>query len=400
MKYFQYYSPTEIHFGEGAEKAIPELVRKHGGSRVMVVYGGSSAKKSGLIDRILKGLEDAGIPARAEGGVVPNPLLSTLRRMIRAAAEFRPDFLIAAGGGSVIDTTKALSVAALHPDKDIWDFWLQKEKVDKCLPIGAVLTISAAGSETSNSAVITNDEVTPPTKRGLNSDLYRCKFAIMDPCLTMTLPVWQVGAGVADIFMHTSERYFAAILGNHLTDEIAEGLFRDIIKWGPVGVKDSHNYEAMSEIMWCGSVSHIGLTGLGSKGETPRDGDWSCHQLGMAISALYDSTHGATLTAVWGSWARYVMDTNLPRFASFARKVYGINLEDDRAAANAGIACTEQFFRSLGMPLSISELLGHEVTDEELLALTQECSYGRGRKIGSFKSLDWDDMLAIYQAAR
>ena len=297
MEKFVYYAPTEIVFGRDTENRTAELVKKYGGTRVFVIYGGHSAVKSGLIGRIEENLKEAGIPMLAMGGVVPNPLISTAREMVKAALDFGADFILGVGGGSVMDTAKGVAHAVASPEHDIWDFWTGT-KVEKSLPIGAVLTISAAGSETSNSAVLTNDLKVPPTKRGINNNFNRCKFAIMNPELTMTLPKYQIGAGAADIFMHTSERYFAAILGNHLTDEMAEGLFRDIILYGPKGVEDPQDYEAMSEIMWCGSVSHVGLTGIGAQGDTPREGDWACHQLGMAISALYDSTHGATLTAV------------------------------------------------------------------------------------------------------
>ena len=400
MKKFVYYAPTEIVFGQGEEGRIAELVKKYGGSRVFVIYGGRSAVKSGLIDRVKKNLEDAGIAAEAMGGVVPNPLLSTARKMVAAALAFGADFILAVGGGSVIDTAKGVAHAVAAPGTDVWDFWSRKAPVEKSLPIGAVLTISAAGSETSDSAVITKDDQEPFTKRGLSTPFNRCRFAIMDPALTMTLPKWQIGAGAADIFMHTSERYFAKILGNHLTDEIAEGLMRDIIRFGPKGVADPQDYEAMSEIMWCGSVSHVGLTGLGAKGDTPRDGDWSCHQLGMALSAVYDSTHGATLTAVWGTWARYVKDENIARFAQFARRVHGVTEQDDAAAAEEGIVRTEAFFRSLGMPLTVTELIGHRPTDEELKTVTDECSYGNTRHIGSFKDLAYEDMYRIYELAR
>ena len=250
----------------------------------------------------------------------------------------------------------------------------------------------------SDSSVITKEEGL--VKRGYSSDYCRPRFAIMNPELTMTLPLYQIGAGAADIFMHTSERYFAAILGNHLTDEIAEGLFRDIIKYGPRGVADPKDYEAMSEIMWCGSVSHVGLTGIGAQGDTAREGDWSCHQLGMAISALYDSTHGATLTAVWAAWSRYVKAANVARFAQFARKVYGVAETDDEKAAEEGILRTNAFFRSLGMPLSLTDLLGHEPTDEEIEKTAWECTFGRKRTIGAFKVLGYDDIVAIYKACR
>ena len=222
----------------------------------------------------------------------------------------------------------------------------------------------------------------------------------MDPELTFSLPKYQIGAGAADIFMHTSERYFTNILGNHLTDELAEGLFRDIIKFGPKAVKNPTDYEAMSEVMWCGSVSHVGLTGLGSKGDTPRDGDWSCHQLGMAISALFDSTHGATLSAIWASWANYVKNENIERFANFARKVYGVVEADDKKAADIGIEKTVEFFKSVGMPVSLHELLNREVSEKDCEDLAINCSYKKSRSIGSFKSLDYNDMYNIYMAAR
>ena len=399
MKKFVYYSPTEIVFGPDTELRSAKLVRKHGGSRVLVIYGGQSAKKSGLLDRVVGCLTSDGIETLALGGVVPNPLVSTAREMAQEGIRFGADFILGIGGGSVLDTAKAVAHAVANPDHDLWDFWTGT-RVTKSLPVGAILTISAAGSETSNSSVLTNDLKDPPTKRGITTDFNRCRFAIMNPELTMTLPVYQIGAGAADIFMHTSERYFTDVLGNHLTDEIAEGLFRDIILYGPRGVQAPRDYEAMSEIMWCGSVSHVGLTGIGAKGDTAREGDWACHQLGMAISALYNSTHGATLTAVWAAWSHYVKNANIARFAQFARKVYGISAPDDGEAAEEGIRRTNMFFRSLGMPLSLTELLGHEPTDDEIEKMATECTYDRTRTIGSFRVLDYEDIRAIYKACR
>ncbi len=400
MRKFTYQSPTEIVFGRETELQVGELAKKYGGSKVLVVYGGHSAEKSGLLDRVKKTLGEAGLEYLALGGVVANPLVSTAQKMADEGKEFGADFVLAVGGGSVIDTAKGVAHSIAAGGAPVWDFWTKKTAVTASLPIGAVLTISAAGSETSDSAVLTNDLLENPTKRGLTTPFNRCVFAVMNPDLTMTLPKWQIGAGAADIFMHTSERYFTPLQGNHLTDEIAEGLFRDIIAWGPVGVAEPDNYEAMSEIMWCGSVSHIGLTGLGAKGDTPRDGDWSCHQLGMAISALYDSTHGATLTAVWAAWLRYVRDTDLSRAAQFARKVYGITEADDLKASEEGIERTNAFFKSLGMPLSLTELLGHTPDDEEIERIAFECTYERTRNIGSFKVLDYDDIVAIYKNCR
>ena len=400
MLKFNYYSPTRIVFGAGTVNEIGTLIRDFKVKKVAVVFGGNSAKKSGLLDIVEDRLKSEGIDVILLGGVVPNPLLSKAKEMTREAVKFGAEFVLAVGGGSVIDTAKFVAIGVASPDTDIEEFFFQRKKVEKSLPIGTVLTIAAAGSETSDSAVLTDDVTGTHIKKGITTDYNRCKFAIMDPELTYTLPKYQIGAGVADIFMHTSERYFTDILGNHLTDEMAEGLFRDIIKFGPIGVKSPTDYEAMSEIMWCGSVSHIGLTGLGAKGDTPRDGDWSCHQLGMAISALFDSTHGATLSAIWASWANYVKDANIQRFAEFARKVYKTGEADDEKCANKGIEKTVEFFESVGMPVNLHDLLNREVSEKDCKELAINCSYKKSRSIGSFKSLSYDDMYNIYMAAR
>lgn len=400
MLKFNYYSPTRIVFGAGTVNEIGTLIRDFKVKKVAVVFGGNSAKKSGLLDIVEDRLKSEGMDVILLGGVVPNPLLSKAKEMTKEAVKFGAEFVLAVGGGSVIDTAKFVAIGVASPDTDIEEFFFQRKKVEKSLPIGTVLTIAAAGSETSDSAVLTDDVTGTHIKKGITTDYNRCKFAIMDPELTYTLPKYQIGAGVADIFMHTSERYFTDILGNHLTDEMAEGLFRDIIKFGPIGVKSPTDYEAMSEIMWCGSVSHIGLTGLGAKGDTPRDGDWSCHQLGMAISALFDSTHGATLSAIWASWANYVKDANIQRFAEFARKVYKTDEADDEKCANKGIEKTVEFFESVGMPVNLHDLLNREVSEKDCEELAINCSYKKSRSIGSFKSLSYDDMYNIYMAAR
>ena len=400
MLKFNYYSPTRIVFGAGTVNEIGTLIREFKVRKVAVVFGGNSAKKSGLLDIVEDRLKSEDMDVILLGGVVPNPLLSKAKEMTKEAVKFGAEFVLAVGGGSVIDTAKFVAIGVASPDTDIEEFFFQRKKVEKSLPIGTVLTIAAAGSETSDSAVLTDDVTGTHIKKGITTDYNRCKFAIMDPELTYTLPKYQIGAGVADIFMHTSERYFTDILGNHLTDEMAEGLFRDIIKFGPIGVKSPTDYEAMSEIMWCGSVSHIGLTGLGAKGDTPRDGDWSCHQLGMAISALFDSTHGATLSAIWASWANYVKDANIQRFAEFTRKVYKTDEADDERAANKGIEKTVEFFESVGMPVNLHDLLNREVSEKDCEELAINCSYKKSRSIGSFKSLSYDDMYNIYMAAR
>ena len=319
MQKFVYYAPTEIVFGKDAELKTAELVKKHGGSRVLVIYGGKSAVKSGLIDRVMKALEEGGIEAKATGGVVPNPLVSTARRMTGEAREFGADFILAVGGGSVIDTAKGVAHAAGKPGTDVWDFWIGKEKPTSSLPIGAVLTISAAGSETSNSAVLTLDDQKPFTKRGLNCDANRCRFAIMNPELTMTLPDYQTCAGCSDILMHTMERYFTNGSKLEITDALAEGLLRTVMQFAAVLHKDPLNYQARAEIMWAGSLSHNGLTGCGNDGN-----DFASHRLEHELGALYGVTHGAGLTAVWPSWARYVYKNCLPRFVKFAVNVMGV----------------------------------------------------------------------------
>ena len=356
MQKFNYYSPTRIVFGAGTRNDIGSLIKEFGVKKVAVIF---------------------------VGGVVPNPLLSKAKEMTKESVKFGAEFVLAVGGGSVIDTAKFVAIGVANPDTDIEEFFFQRKKVERSLPTGSILTIAAAGSETSDSAVLTDDVTGSCIKKGINTDFNRCRFAIMDPELTYSLPKYQIGAGAADIFMHTSERYFTNILGNHLTDELAEGLFR-----------------AMSEVMWCGSVSHVGLTGLGSKGDTPRDGDWSCHQLGMALSSLFDSTHGATLSAIWASWANYVKDENISRFAGFARKVYGVAEADDKKAADIGIERTVEYFKSVGMPVSLHELLNREVSEKDCEDLAINCSYNKSRSIGSFKSLDYNDMYNIYMAAR
>ncbi len=260
MEKFVYYAPTEIVFGREAELQTAARVKKYGGHKVFVVYGGQSAVKSGLIDRITANLKENGLEVLAEGGVVPNPLVSTARRMVQSALAFGADFILAVGGGSVIDTAKGVAHAVASPEHDIWDFW-SGTKVTKSLPIGTVLTISAAGSETSNSAVLTNDTKEPPTKRGINTDFNRCRFAIMNPELTMTLPDYQTACGCTDIMMHTMERYFTNGGNMEITDALAEGLLRTVKENAEILAKDPQNYEARAEVMWAGSLAHNGLTG-------------------------------------------------------------------------------------------------------------------------------------------
>lgn len=392
MQSFQYYIKTDVVFGEGSVSRAAELVKKHGGSRVLVVYGGGSAKRSGLLDRVFALLDEALIPYDSIGGVQPNPRVELAREGVKRAVEFRADMILAVGGGSVIDTAKAIAHGAANPETDIWEFWKRRAVLTRSTPVGVILTIPAAGSETSDSAVLTNEQ--EQEKRGLNTDLNRPAFAILDPKLAMTLPTRQLSCGVTDILMHTLDRYFTPADDNELTDELAEALLRVVIRNGPKVVENENDLHAMSEIMWCGSVSHNGLTGLGA----PRE--FTTHQLGHALSEKFDAIHGESLSAMWGSWARYVWETKPARFARFARNVWDVDDVDADEAAMLGIEATENFFRSLHMPVSLGELKGVGVQSEEgLQELALRCSYQKTRTIGSFRVLGYDEMLEIYRLA-
>lgn len=392
MQNFEYCVPTKVVFGRDTESRCGELVRECGGTHALVVYGGGSAVRSGLLGRCTDSLKAAGIPYELLGGVQPNPRLSRVREGIALAKETGADFLLAVGGGSVIDTAKAIAHGAANPETDIWEFWKRREVLMRSTPVGVILTIPAAGSETSDSAVLTNEQECE--KRGLNTDLNRPAFAILDPKLAMTLPPRQVSCGVTDILMHTLDRYFTPADDNELTDALAEALLRVVIRNGPKVVENENDLHAMSEIMWCGSVSHNGLTGLGA----PRE--FTTHQLGHALSEKFDAIHGETLSAMWGSWARYVWETKPARFARFARNVWDVDDVDADEAAMLGIEATENFFRSLHMPVSLGELKDVGVQSEEgLQELALRCSYQKTRTIGSFRVLGYDEMLEIYRLA-
>ena len=390
MESFVYHMPTEIRFGPGSEDGAAELVRKYGGRRVLVVYGGGSAVKSGLIGRLTAQLEAAGLTAVPFGGAQPNPRLAHAREGAALARAQDVDFILAVGGGSAIDTAKAIAHGAANPGVELWDFWLGKAALTRTTPVGVVLTIPAAGSETSDSAVLTNGDA----KRGLNSSFNRPVFAILDPRLAATLPKFQVACGVTDILMHTLDRYFNPVSDNETTDALAEALLRTVLRNGPAALENPGNLHAMSELMWCGSLSHNGLTGLGGKK------DFAVHQLGHALSAKYDVAHGVSLSAVWPAWARYVAGSDgFRRFAQFARQVWAVDEAGDEAAARLGIERQTAFFRSLGMPVSLPELGFGVLTDGDLADLAARCSYGHSRTIGSFRVLDEAAMAAVYRAA-
>lgn len=389
MHPFTYYAPTEVVFGPGTEEKAGTYVKKYGGSRVLVVYGGGSACRSGLLDRVGEALTGAGLAWTGFGGAKPNPTLAHAREGVRAALDFGADFVLAVGGGSAIDTAKAIAHGAANPERDLWDFWSRKAALERSTPVGVILTIPAAGSEMSNSAVLTNEDL--PRKRGLSTDLNRPKFAILNPELTLTLPPYQVACGVVDIMMHTLDRYFNP-LDNPLTDALAEGLLRTVIAQGRRALAQGPDYSAMSGLMWAGSLSHNGLTGLGGRG------DWAVHQLGHELSARFDLAHGASLAAVWGSWAEYVMPARPERFARYARQVWDVREEEDGTAARAGIRATVDYFAALGMPTSFGPCVGIQ-TPETLADMAYRCAYEGTRTIGTLRVLEQEDIRRIYEAA-
>ena len=392
MKDFNFYAPTRVVFGRESEAKLPELIKQYGGTKVLIHYGGGSARRYGLLDRVEQMLHEADIDFVELGGVVPNPLLSKAKEGIGLCCREGVDFILAVGGGSVIDSSKAIAYGVPY-EGDVWDFWDGKAVPQACLPIGVMLTIPAAGSEMSSSCVITNDE--GMLKRGVNSDLCRCKFAIMNPERTYTLPPYQTAAGATDIMMHTMERYFSKYEDAMLTDAIAEALLRTVKDAVFEVLKNPEDYRNRAAIMWASSLSHNDLTECGT------EKDFACHKLEHELSGLFGVTHGAGLAALWGSWARYVMDKHLNRFVKFAVNVMGVtnDFTDPRATALRGIEAIERFFQQIGMPTSIPALIGRKATDEEIETLVAKCSRGGKMNIGAMEVLKPADMTAIYRLA-
>ena len=391
MQSFEFYCPTEIVFGRGAESKTAAEVQKHGGTRVLIVYGGGSVVRSGLLARLENGLNAAGVAFSVFGGVQPNPRLEHAREGVKAAAKFGADMILAVGGGSVIDTAKAVAHGAANLNIDIWEFWSGRQTVKRSLPVGVVLTIAAAGSETSNSAVLTNEAT--GKKCGINTDFNRPAFAVMDPELTFTLSKQQIACGIADIMMHTMDRYFTHEEGNEFTDRVAEALLRDVIDHAKRALANRKDYDAMSELMWCGSVSHNGFTGLG------RSMDFGVHKLGHELSGKFDVTHGASLTAMWGAWARYVYEDAPERFARFAKMVWDVSVGTCEERARAGIRETETFWKELGLPVNFTEL-GIGVQDEATLEFLADMCTDYGKKtVGCFYPISRAVALDIYRLA-
>lgn len=393
MKDFKFYAPTEVVFGEKSEEQVAALVRKYGGTKVLVHYGGKSAERSGLLGKICGLLEEGGIDYVKLGGVVPNPRLSLAKQGIELCRREGVDFILAVGGGSVIDSSKCIAYGVCLDD-DVWNIYLGKATPTQMLPVACVLTIPAAGSEMSEASVITNED--GDVKLGYSNNLSRPKFAIMNPRRTFTLPPYQTAAGVTDIIMHTMERYFNTECDMTLTDALAETLMRTMKECVFAVLKNPEDYRNRAQIMWGGSLAHNDITG------NRVTGDWATHQLEHELSGMFDVTHGAGLAAVWPSWARYVMHENLSRFVRFAVNVMDVpnDFTDPEGTALKGIEAMERFYRAIGMPVNIKELIGRDITDDEIREMTRKCCQDGKRTIGAFKVLNAEDMEAIYRMAR
>ena len=379
---FEFYSPTRVIFGKGTEQRVGALVREYGGTRVLIVYGGKSAVRSGVLDRAEKSLAEAGISSWTLGGVVPNPHLDKVYEGIRIGKENSIDFLLAVGGGSVIDTAKAIAYGLAEPEKDVWELYEHTRTASKCLPVASILTIAAAGSETSNSSVITR--VDTHQKRAYNDDISRPKFALMDPELTKTLPDYQTESGCADIMMHTMERYFTNGGNMELTDALAEGLLRTVMKNAVILHTDPANYEARAEVMWAGSLSHNGLTGAGRS-----CGLWA-HKLQHEMSALDDRiAHGAGLAVIWPAYLEFFARRGLfnERLTRYAQKIWG------RSDIRGGIEATREYFRSLGMPERLSDF---GLTAEDAEYMSRRCTDNGNKSFPSVIPLGLDEVREIY----
>ena len=388
MNNFMFYSPTCFVFGKGAENQAGALVKRFGGTRVLIHYGGGSAVRSGLIDRVEASLKAEGIPCFLLGGVKPNPRSGLVYEGIRLCREKKIDFILAVGGGSSIDSAKAIAAGTVY-DGDFWDFYSGK-RIEEALPVGTVLTIAAAGSEGSPDSVITKEE--GMFKRGASGDAIRPKFSILNPALTQTLPAFQTAAGITDIMAHLYERYLTNTPEVEVTDRLIEALLLTMIHEGPRVIADPDNYEARANIMWAGMMAHNNSCGVG------RSQDWNSHNIEHELSALYDCAHGAGLAVTMPAVFAYVMKHDVMRFAQVAVRVWGCQMDfaHPEVTAREGIRKLQQFLIPIGMPRNFAELGAKE---EDIPALVKALCWGDGRQgsISGFVTLNEEDCAKIYQ---
>ena len=393
MEQFSFYTPTKVIFGKGVQSQVGAVIKSYGFKKILFQYGSGSIKKSGLYDQIVASLRENGIEFVELGGVQPNPKLSLSRKAAQLCIDEKVEMILAVGGGSVLDSSKSAAAGAAN-HCDPWEFSSGARVLEKSLPVGAVLTIAAAGSEMSDSCVITNEEGW--LKRGFNSDHNRPLFAIMNPELTYTVSKYQTACGVTDIMMHTLERYFCMNGDVALTDHLAEGLLRSVIEAGKVVMDKPDDYEARATLMWASSLSHNGLTGCG------RNFMMRCHQIEHELSGMYDRVaHGAGLAVIFPAWAKYIYKNEkaLPRFCQFAQRVWGIEMdfEHPERTALAGIEACENFFKSLGMPVRLSEL---DVDDTKFDEMAEKCTFFGKRVLKDYIPLGKTEIIEIYNLAK
>ncbi len=388
MNNFNFYSPTEFVFGKGAENDCGKYVKKYGGTKVLIHYGSGSAIKSGLVDRVKKSLEANGISYAELGGVQPNPRDTLIYKGIELCRKENVDFILSVGGGSCIDSSKAIALGVPY-DGDFWDFYGTGKPVETALPIGTVLTIAAAGSEGSGASVVTKEE--GMLKRDTGSDLLRPRFSVLNPELTQTLPAYQTACGATDIMAHVFERYFTNTREVEVTDRLCEAILLTMIKETPRVIKDPNNYEARANIMWAGTVAHNDIVGVG------RSQDWNSHGIEHELSGLYDCAHGAGLAVIMPAWMEFVYKHDVMRFAQMAVRIWGcqMNFENPEATALEGIASFRKFLHNIGMPINFEELGAKE---EDIPVLVEKFGLGDG-KTGGFVELSSKDVAQIYTIA-
>ncbi|MEE1067356.1 MAG: iron-containing alcohol dehydrogenase [Fibrobacteraceae bacterium] len=386
MESFNFYSPTEFVFGRNRESECGELVKKYGGTKVLLHFGSSSAERSGLLGKVRESLKKAGVPFVELGGVQPNPKDSKVYEGIELCRRENVDFILSVGGGSCIDSAKAIAIGVLY-DGDFWDFYAGKASIQKALPVGTVLTIAAAGSEGSPSSVVTKEE--GGLKRGVGSDIIRPKFSVLNPEWTCSLPAYQTACGATDIMAHVFERYFTNTPEVEITDRLCEAVLLTMLKEVPRVIQNPECYEARANIMWAGTVAHNDIVGVG------RSQDWNSHGLEHELSGLYDVAHGAGLAVIMPAWMEYVMNHNVMRFAQMACRVFGCNMdfENPENTAKAGIREFRRFLSRIGMPINFEEL---GAKPEDIPLMVEKLNPGEGHGFVPIRS---EDATAIYQLA-
>ena len=387
MENFTFENATKIIFGKDAENQVGIETARYG-SKVLLHYGGGSIKKHGLYDKVLKSLKDAGLEIIELGGVHPNPRLGLVKRGIDICRKDKVDFILAVGGGSVIDSAKAIA-SGISYDGDVWDFFTGKAVLEKIVPVGVILTIPASGSESSGSSVITKEEGL--YKRGFVNELLRPKFAILNPEITYTLPPYQTACGVSDIMAHVMERYFTRVQNVDLTDRLCEATLETVIGNTPLVLKKPNSYQARAEIMWAGTIAHNDLLGTG------RIGDWASHGIEHELSGIYDIAHGAGLSIIFPAWMKYVYKQDVERFAQFAVRVWNVeaDFKNVKKVALEGIKRMEEFYKKIGLPITLKEA---NIPYDRLEEMAEKCTEGGPR--GNFVRLDKNDVLEILMLAR